>query len=121
MKRYGQETAPRIPLENIKDFPISMHCGISDHLSQVENFRWLRDRLVEQNSIVQYQEYAFGHLSFMLPKEPKLAQDIIAVIMALNPTYIPARTPIPPVIPAIVEPTTEGISDEEKAQTALGI
>jgi hypothetical protein len=52
MKRYGQETAPRIPLENIKDFPISMHCGISDHLSQVDNFRWLKDRLVEQNSIV---------------------------------------------------------------------
>jgi hypothetical protein len=57
----------------------------------------------------------------MLPKEPKLAQDIIAVIMALNPTYVPARTPIPPVIPAIEEPITEGKTDEEKAQTVLGI
>jgi len=22
-----------IPFENIKDFPIALHCGISDHLS----------------------------------------------------------------------------------------
>jgi len=67
MRRYGQATAPLIPLENIQGFPVALLCGETDHLSQKRNYTWLKIKLEEQKSLTYFKEYKFGHLSFMLP------------------------------------------------------
>ena len=118
MIRYGQETPPRIPIENIRDFPVSMHCGLTDHLSQIDNFRWLREKLLEQTSLAQYVEYNFGHLSFMLPTDAKIINDVVKVIKALNPAYVPANASIPPMM-SRPDAGVETKTDEEKAQTSI--
>jgi hypothetical protein len=84
-----------IPFENLKDFPVALHCGISDHLSQIENFRWLKERLEEQKSLAFYKEYEIGHLSFMLPTEASLFIDIASIIKGFNPAFVPAEGEIP--------------------------
>ena len=71
LKRYGQEEAPPIPIENIKEFPIAILAGVEDKLAHIEDVRWLRDRMTTQGSMVFYEEYKFGHLSFLLPNNLK--------------------------------------------------
>jgi hypothetical protein len=71
LKRYGTETAPPIPLENIKEFPIAMLAGTEDKLAQIDDVRWLKDKMFGQSSLIFYEEYKFGHLSFLIPNSLK--------------------------------------------------
>ena len=53
----------------------------------------------------------------MIPVDPKLFQDIVAVVKARNPTYIPANGTIPsPLVSNPSDVMVETRTDEEKAQ-----
>jgi hypothetical protein len=51
----------------------------------------------------------------MIPVDPKLFQDIVAVVKARNPTYIPANGTIPYPIATYPDVMVETRKDEEKA------
>lgn len=68
MRRYEQAEPPLIPLSNLRDFPVALFAGAEDHLANIADVRWLKDVMNEQGCLVYYDEYKFGHLSFLLPK-----------------------------------------------------
>jgi len=50
--------------------------------------------LNEQDSLAFYEEYKFGHLSFMLPTNLRVYQDIVTLVKGFNPEYkaaVPAK------------------------------
>jgi hypothetical protein len=89
LKRYGQEAAPEIPLQNIVDFPIALLAGTEDKLAHIEDVRWLKEELGKQGSLVFYEEYKFGHLAFLIPNQLKVYQDIVNLLKTFNPIYVP--------------------------------
>ncbi|CDW79126.1 ab-hydrolase associated lipase region family protein [Stylonychia lemnae] len=88
LKRYGQEEPPLIPLQNIQGFPIALLAGSDDHLANINDVRWLKEQLQQQDSLIYYQEYPFGHLAFLLPNTIKHFQDCIDLVKRYNPVYI---------------------------------
>jgi hypothetical protein len=52
--------------------------------------RWLKDLLQQQGCLAYYDEFKFGHLSFLLPKDNRHFHDIIKQIKRHNPTFEPA-------------------------------
>ena len=62
-----------------------MFCGLGDHLASVNDFRWLKDFLSKQDSLAYYEEYDFGHISFLLPTDLKVYQDIVTLVKSYNP------------------------------------
>jgi lysosomal acid lipase/cholesteryl ester hydrolase len=90
-ERYGQEEPPAIPLVNIQDFPVALFAGSEDKLAHISDVRWLKELLERQKSLCFYEEYKFGHLSFLLPNNLKHFQDIVSLIQRYNPTYVPSE------------------------------
>lgn len=43
-------------------------------------------------SLVFYEEYKFGHLSFLIPKSLKIVQDVVNLVKTFNPIYVPASS-----------------------------
>ena len=66
-----------------------MFCGVEDHLAALNDFRWLKDQLTDQDSLAFYEEYQFGHLSFMLPTNLRVYQDIVTLVKGFNPEFKP--------------------------------
>eukprot|EP00347_Sterkiella_histriomuscorum_P012882 403366856 len=91
IRRYGQEQPPQIPLENIKDFPIALLAGQEDKLANINDVRWLKEKLESQNSVVFYEEYKFGHLSFLIPNSLKHFQDVVQLVNKYNPVYLSSK------------------------------
>jgi hypothetical protein len=65
---------------------------LEDHLASVNDFRWLKDFLSKQDSLAYYQEFNFGHISFLLPADLKVYQDIVTLVKSYNPEGNPSTT-----------------------------
>jgi hypothetical protein len=81
-----------IPLDNIQGFPIALMAGSEDKLGHIKDVRWLKFLLSEQGSVCFYQEYKFGHLSFLLPNNFKHVEDMVELVQHYNPSYVSAAT-----------------------------
>jgi pimeloyl-ACP methyl ester carboxylesterase len=85
MNRYGQETAPKYKLENIKRVPICMIVGKSDLLSDTEDSQWLKNELDKNNVVHFYKEYPLmGHSTFLVPKYDEFLKDIFKCVDDFN-------------------------------------
>ncbi|CDW91490.1 ab-hydrolase associated lipase region family protein [Stylonychia lemnae] len=91
LKRYGQEDAPMIPLENIDDFPVALIAGTEDKLADIEDVRWLREQMAKQGSLIFYEEHKIGHLAFLIPKNLIVYQQVVNLLKTFNPIYVPAK------------------------------
>ena len=80
LEKYGQDSPPLIPLENITDFPIAIFAGVEDKLAAIDDVRWLKDVLTSQNSVIFYEEYMIGHLTFLIPNNLKHFKDICSLL-----------------------------------------
>ena len=67
MKVYGQEKPPIYPIDQIKDFPIVMVGGTNDLICSPGDYTVLMNILKENNSLVEFIECEFGHLSMLNP------------------------------------------------------
>lgn len=66
---YGHPWAPAYDLSKIVDFPIALFAGDLDELGDLTDVDWLNSVLAPQNSVVFYNTYHLGHMSFMIAKD----------------------------------------------------
>lgn len=73
-QKYGTDTPPEIPVQDISGIPIAMMVGKSDLLGSVEDNRWLKEQL--GNNIVFYKEYDYGCSSFYIAKDMSYLDEV---------------------------------------------
>ena len=65
--KYEQETPPAFDLSAIKKAPIALFCGSLDQLASPEDYKWLRDQLINTDSLVYFKEFKLGHMGLLMP------------------------------------------------------
>ena len=77
MEKYGQPTPPHYDLSQIKDFPISLICGMNDMLSSPVDYKNLNKLLINNGNKVDFREYEVGHLGLLVPKDEAISDEIL--------------------------------------------
>ncbi|CDW90338.1 ab-hydrolase associated lipase region family protein [Stylonychia lemnae] len=84
---YGQETPPIIDITKIQKVPIALFVGEDDEVATVIDNRWAKDQL---KTLVYYQEYKLGHLSFLIGKDGSyFTQDVMNLLNTYHPLNLP--------------------------------
>lgn len=78
IQKYGTETPPVIPVDQISGMPIALFVGTSDLLADTRDVEWLREQLNE--NVVFYKTYDYGHASFYIAKDMRYLQDLVGVL-----------------------------------------
>ena len=90
-QKYGQDTPPAIPLENISNFPVGLFVGKTDELATVIDNEYMKSILEPNNSLGAYHLYEFGHISFYLGKDMSyFTEDVLPFIKSHIPDRVVA-------------------------------
>ena len=74
MERYGQSTPPLLDISTIKDIPIGMFVGAKDLLVTPNDAKDDYERM--KDTVVFYNEYDLGHLSFFVARDMSYFYDV---------------------------------------------
>ena len=66
LQKYGAASPPQVPLENF-NVPTALVVGTYDKLADPTDAAWLNEQI--KDSVVFYEEYPLGHVSFVLAKD----------------------------------------------------
>ena len=72
VRRYGQPKPPLYPIENVRDLPIALICGLHDMVVAPDDYNITKEVLRSQNSLVEFIEMPFGHVSLLNPDFVKM-------------------------------------------------
>jgi hypothetical protein len=87
IKRYGSMNPPEYDLKKIVDVPIALLCGNKDMLSSPEDYKWLKEILIDNNTMCCFKEYNLGHLGILMPKDRVHVYDMLELCKAYNTDY----------------------------------
>lgn len=72
--------------------PIALFCGTKDKLSSEIDYKWLRDRLIEQHSCIYFKEFELGHLAMLMPADKRHLLEMLELVKKANPDYQPNKS-----------------------------
>eukprot|EP00347_Sterkiella_histriomuscorum_P018552 403345077 len=82
-KRYNSPTPPEINIQGISKVPIAMFVGTKDELADSADNLWAKTQL---KTLAFYQEYALGHLTFMIGNDMSYFNDVLNILQKYHPS-----------------------------------
>ena len=88
-RRYGSSYPPEYPLQNI-NVPIAKFTGNSDALGDLEDNKWLSEKL--GHTLIWDKVYDYGHLTFFIGKDMVWLQDMKNILQNHQPVMGDSNT-----------------------------